>query len=107
MIAALLLLSSLTQAAPAFAPEKYEMKLVYVFEGSEPEFLFVVGQSGFKTVEKLKAWLETAPMGTELTWNPGCKRMGKEPLLSDDKAMDDFKKFLKKRKIKFTLVPSG
>ena len=100
--------------APAFVaaalepePVKRELQLIYVFEGSKPEFIFVIGQSGFKSVASLKRHLETWPRGSELRWAPGCERLGGEPLLSSDEDMGDFRKFLEQRGIRFVLVPSG
>jgi hypothetical protein len=89
------------------APMKYEMKLIYVFEGKEPEYIFVIGNSGFKSIETLKQFLRSLPAGSEITWNPGCRRLGNEPLLSSEKEMDSFKIFLKSKGIKFKLIPSG
>ena len=88
-------------------PVQREIQLIYVFEGETPEFLFVIGQSGFKSVESLKKHLETWPPGSELKWAPGCIRFGGEPLLSSQTEMEAFRAFLEQRKIKFVLVPSG
>jgi len=83
------------------------MKLVYIFEGKEPEYIFVIGNSGFKSIETLKIFLGCLPAGSEITWNPGCRRFGNEPLLSSEKEMDSFQKYLKGKGIKFKLIPSG
>lgn len=89
------------------APEKYELKLVYVFEHAEAEFIFVIGNSGFKSVDRLKQFLGGLPKGSEITWAPGCDRLGNEPLLSSEKDMKSFRSFLERRGIKFVLVPAG
>ena len=89
------------------APAKYELALVYVWEGEAPEFLFVVGSSGFKSVETLKRFLGELPPGSEVTWAPGCERLGNEPLLSSEREMGLFREFLAERRIRFTLIPSG
>ena len=100
-------------AAPATAadsrpqPVKRELQLIYVFEGSKPEFIFVIGQSGFKSVTSLEEHLKTWAPGSELTWAPGCVRVGGEPLLSSEREMKDFRDFLAERGIRFVLVPSG
>jgi len=87
-------------------PPVYELKLVYV--GEEPiEYLFVVGNCGFRTVGALKAFLTRLPAGTRLTWSPGCIRFGHEPLLSSEEEMEDFRRFCLEHGIEFTLVPSG
>lgn len=92
---------------PDKQPVKRELQLIYVFEGKEPEFIFVIGQSGFKSVAALKEHLKTWAPGSELRWAPGCERLGKEPLLSSERDMQAFRKFLEERKIRFVLVPSG
>jgi hypothetical protein len=112
MLAALLLLSVLA-ASPAGAddarePAELEMQLVYIFEDRpDPGYVFVIGQSGFRSVESLKKYLATLPRGTELRWAPGCKRFGGEPLLSSEKDMKDFEAFLSGHGIRFVLVPGG
>lgn len=88
-------------------PTKGELQLIYVFEGPKIEFLFVIGQVGFKSVTALERHLESWAPGSELKWAPGCERLGEEPLLSSEKDMKAFRAFLTKRGIHFTLVPSG
>ena len=88
-------------------PIKGELKLIYVFDGPKTEFILVIGQSGFKSANSLKQYLETWPPGSELKWAPGCSRLGGEPLLSSEREMRNFRAFLQKRSIKFVLVPAG
>ncbi len=88
-------------------PQKYELRLIYIFEQKEPEYIFTIGDSGFKTVDSLKNFLGSLPAGSEVKWAPGCTRFGKEPLLSSEKDMDEFRSFLKKKGITFVLVPAG
>jgi len=88
-------------------PVKRELQLIYVFEGEKPEFIFVIGQSGFKSVASLEEHLKTWAPGSELKWAPGCVRVGGEPLLSSEQEMQGFRDFLAERGIRFVLVPSG
>jgi hypothetical protein len=88
-------------------PPVYELSLVYIFEAPEPEFLFVIGNSGFRTVSSLKAFLASRPEGTTLRWSPGCERLGGEPLLSSESEMEEFKAFCLENHINFVLVRSG
>jgi hypothetical protein len=98
---------------PAFAgqatpePLKIELKLIHIFEGPEPTHLFVIGDSGFTTVESLKGFLSTLPAGSEIKWAPGCMKFGKEPLLSSEKDLEAFKLFLKREGLSLRLIPSG
>lgn len=89
------------------APRTVDLELIYVFDEGKTEYMFVVGQGGFKTVEKLQDYLSTLPKGSEVKWAPGCERFGDEPLLSNEKDMKAFQKFLKSKNLKFTLVPAG
>lgn len=93
-----------TQPQP---PPKYRMELVYVFEGSATEFIFVVGNAGFRSVAALKNYVGNLPSGSKLEWAPGCMRLGGEPLLSSDQEMEEFKAFCAEKNIDFVLVPSG
>ena len=93
--------------ALAQPPTTYELKLVHIFEGAQTEHVFVVGESGFRSVESLKAFLATLPKGSEVRWAPGCVRFGNEPLLSSEADLAAFRAFLDKKGIKLTLVPSG
>ena len=89
------------------SPVQYELRLIHIFEGKEPQHVFVIGDSGFTSVDSLKAFLGTLPSGSEIKWAPGCERFGKEPLLSSEKDLEEFKTFLKEKGISFVLVPSG
>ena len=89
------------------SPVKYELRLIHIFEGKELQHIFVIGDSGFTSVESLKEFLGTLPAGSEIKWAPGCERFGKEPLLSSEKDLEEFKTFLKEKGISFVLVPSG
>ena len=88
-------------------PPKYRIELVYIFAADSPEFIFVIGSVGFKSVASLKKFLSNLPSGSTLEWAPGCKRVGGEPLLSSDQEMEEFKAFCAERGINFILIPSG
>lgn len=93
-------------AQPQPAP-KYQMELVYIFEPGSTEFIFVIGNVGFKSVASLKNYVSTLPLGSTLEWAPGCQRRGGEPLLSAELEMEEFKAFCVEKNINFVLVPSG
>ena len=100
------LIVSVALAARA-EPLVYELRLVYIFEAVPTEYVFVIGNSGFKTVESLEKFVATLPAGTTIRWAPGCERFGDEPLLSSDKDMARFVAFCRAHQINFVLVPSG
>jgi hypothetical protein len=83
------------------------MELVYIFGEGSPEFIFVIGNVGFKSVASLKNYLSNLPPGSILEWAPGCRQIGNEPLLSSEQELEDFKAFCVERGISFILVPSG
>ena len=88
-------------------PPKYRMELVYVFDGDRTEYIFVIGNSGFKTVPALKEFIGRLSAGTRLEWAPGCKRLGDEPLLSSEEEMVEFRRFCEEKGVEFVLIPSG
>ena len=108
-IAALIsnLLSGPAVAQSQEEPPAYELRLVYLFDGPETEFVFVIGNTGFRSAAALREFLASRPVGTALRWSPGCIRMGGEPLLSSDSEMDEFRDFCREHGIEFVLVPSG
>lgn len=95
------------ESARTQSPPQHRMELVYVFEAGSTQFVFVVGNVGFKSVASLKSFLCSLPPGSTLEWAPGCVRVGGEPLLSSEQEMEDFRAFCAEREIKFVLVPSG
>jgi hypothetical protein len=88
-------------------PPKYRLELVYIFEATPTEYIFLVGNIGFKSVASLKKFLSDLPPGSILEWSPGCLRQGGEPLLSSAQDMEDFKAFCAEKEISFILVPAG
>jgi hypothetical protein len=88
-------------------PAKYRMELIYIFDTGSTEFIFVIGNVGFKSVTSLKNFVGNLPAGSTLEWAPGCRRLGGEPFLSSEQEIADFKVFCEKRDITFILVPSG
>lgn len=70
---------------------------------------FVEGatKSSFPTVEALRAFLTQQPKGTRLTWDPGCKRIGNEPLLENEKDLAAFKAFCAEHGLELVILPGG
>lgn len=77
---------------PKRVPANLTMTLAEIADAGEPrQFLFVInGVVAYKTIDGLKKALKDFPAGSKLTWDPGCCRIGDEPLLSSEKAMKDF-----------------
>lgn len=102
---AIMVLSLMTGTVSAQQPRKLSLELIWVSETNA--HIFVVGGVGFQSVASLKKFLGEQPAGTVVEWSPGCLRMGNEPLLSSEKDLNEFRKYLEERSIKFVLVPSG
>ena len=88
-------------------PPKYRMELVYIFETGSTQYIFVIGNIGFRSVASLKNYVGNLPPGSTLEWAPRCRRLGGEPLLSSDYEIEKFKAFCTEKNINFVLVPSG
>lgn len=83
---------------------KYVINLIWISGTQPPEYIFVTnGSVGFKTIDSLKKFVTGLPKGSILQWNPGCKRLGDEPLLSSRGEMEDFENFCKEQGIIFNL----
>ena len=104
---ALLMRADAQETTQLQSPPKYKMDLVRIIDTEAAEYIFVIGNLGFKSVDSLKTFLGSLPPGSDLEWAPGCRRMGNEPLLSSEQEMEDFKQFCRAKNIRFVLIPSG
>jgi hypothetical protein len=89
------------------SPQRHDLVLVRIIDAGKPQFVFVVGEVGFRTVAGLKSFVQSLPKDSVLHWVSGCMRSGDEPLLSSDAAMEDFQRHCSKHGVKLVLVPSG
>lgn len=87
-------------AAPVAEVHTYRMQLVRVIYTKPQEWMFVVGQAGFKSMDDLKRFISTMRAGSILEWSVGDLRFGDEPLLSSEKDMAEFKKFCESKNVK-------
>ena len=88
-------------------PLTYKMQLIYIFEADHTEYIFAVGQSGFRSVEALKKFIASLPKGSVIEFQSTCRRTGGEPLISSEKELADFKTFCAANGIEFVWIPSG
>ena len=90
-------------------PEQITLSLAWVADAGEPhQYVFVInGIVAYRTYEGLKQYLQQLPRGSTLTWNPGCSRLGDEPLLNSNEEMQKFKDFCETHGITLVLIPSG
>lgn len=93
--------------AQASTPPEHRMDLIYAFDGKMPRFSFSIDALRFDSVETLKTYLARLPRGSVVTWSPGCRRLGGEPLLSSLREMEEFRAFLEAHGIRLNLIPSG
>jgi hypothetical protein len=91
------------------APITYQLILAQYEDtfGGKPEYVFIIGQTAFRSFEALKKTIAAFPKGSVLKWAPGCVRTGGEPLLSSKEDMDAFKEYCSSIGIQFLLIPSG
>lgn len=84
-------------------------KLVLEVEWDPEENVEVIVAEGqmFRSVDTLKKFLDKKPTGTTIVWDPGCVRIGNNPILSSVKEVRELKTFLDKRGIKLVLSNSG
>jgi hypothetical protein len=69
--------------------------------------VFVVGGQKFGTIDALKTFLDKQAAGTTVVWDPGCVRIGNNPLLSSEKEKTELRNYLEKRSIKLVIMPTG
>ncbi len=120
-LAAGLLLGVLTPAlTPIFAGEPaatpvvstapaYTMSIACfsdTLSSEKREWIFVLGGVAFRSLDALKEGVSHFPKGSTLTWAPGCKRIGGEPLETEAE-LKAFAEHCAAHGIKFVLVPSG
>jgi hypothetical protein len=94
-------------AAASTAPA-YTMSIACFSDtlGKKPEWIFVLGTVAFRSLDDLKKAITHFPKGSTLTWAPGCKRIGGEPL-SGEGELNAFRAHCEAHGIRFILVPSG
>lgn len=86
---------------------RYEMQLIWLAGTRPPEYVFAVGKVGFRSLDAFKEFLGRLPMGSTLVWDPGCTRMGDEPLLSSQEEMERFRAYCGAKGLNFVLTPGG
>ena len=77
------------------------------WDPEENEEVIVAEGQMFKSVETLKKFLDNKPSGTTVVWDPGCVRIGKNPILSSVKEIRELKNYLEKRGIKLVVSNTG
>jgi hypothetical protein len=94
--------SWLTALPPASTP-RLELRLELV----NSVWQFAIAGKALANVAALRAFLEQQPKGTTVTWDPGCRRLGNEPLLSNEKDLAAFKAFCAAHGIELVIKPGG
>ena len=115
VIALLLLLTAhprTVRSAPSTQPStKYRLTRQGVAGLTSPQFVFIIvtpeDYPWVATYEKLQWMVEKAvPAGGTLDWNPGCERIGGEPLETAEE-VDGLKAFCSQHGIHFVQQPGG
>ena len=89
--------------------QKLTMSLAYIADSGVEKQKYVIvinGSLAFMSTEGFLEYVGKLPAGTELTWAPGCCRIGNEPFLSSEVDMGKLQKILSDRKVIFIRVPS-
>jgi hypothetical protein len=74
--------------------------------GQNTEYVFIMGNAAYRSVDELKKGVLAYPKGSQITWSPGCMVSGGEPLQTE-KERSDFESFCKKQNVTLVIVPSG
>ncbi|CAM2774630.1 hypothetical protein [Rariglobus hedericola] len=87
-------------------PLKFVLQQISTFNLSKRifEFTLKLGNSTYASFEELKVAITQLPAGTQITWDPGCDRIGGEPLHTHWK---EFKALCEKQGIVLVVIPSG
>lgn len=102
------------EGPPATAPKaaaKYRLTRQGVAGLASPKFVFVIvtpqGVPWVATAEKLH-WMvgQAVPADATLEWDPGCKRIGGEPLETAEE-LEALGSFCAERRVKFVVIPAG
>jgi hypothetical protein len=88
------------------APLKFELQQTSKFNLTKRifEFELKLGSSTYASFAELKAAITKLPKGTQITWAPGCFRMGGEPL---DTHWKEFTALCEQQGIILVVIPSG
>jgi hypothetical protein len=90
-------------------PQAYTMSTVCFSDTiatKRPEWIFIIGGTAYRSLDALKERITHLPTGSTLTWDPGCIRIGGEPLTSAED-LQAFEAHCKTHGIRFVRVPSG
>lgn len=83
------------------------LDIVPLLDTTPRRFVFVIGGIGYETMDGLRMHVEVMPKDQVIVLDPGCKRLGGEPLLEFEEEMAAFKAFVKKNGVTLKIIPSG
>ena len=83
------------------------LDIVPVLDATPRRFVFVIGGAAFETLDGLKDYLSAMPKGRTLVLDPGCLRLGGEPLIDSNEEMAAFQAFLATIGVQLKIIPSG
>ena len=104
-VLALIAMSAIASAQQSLIAKKLILGVDWVPEANV-EVLVTEGRR-FNSVTSLKKYLGKQPAGSTVEWDPGCVRVGNNPLLSSGEEINDLREFLEKRGITFVVFPAG
>ena len=73
----------------------------------EPKpWVIILNTIAYRDLDGLKAGLDLLPAGTVVTWEPGCLRMGGEPLVSPEETAE-LTRYCAARGLVLKIIPAG
>lgn len=74
--------------------------------GKKPEYVLLMGNLAYRSIEELKKGVSRLPKGTRITWAPSCCLTGGEPLHNEE-GFSDLRDHCREKGIEFVVIPSG
>jgi hypothetical protein len=83
------------------------LDIVPVLDATPRRFVFVLGGVAYETKAGLFAHVEAMPKGSTMVLDPGCRRMGGEPLIDSESEMAELEAHAKKHGVNLKVIPAG
>lgn len=85
----------------------YRLEIVPVLDVVPIRFVMILAGGAYETVAGLSAHLDALPKGSTIVLDPGCLRMGGEPLIDDAAELKSFESACHAKGVALKIIPSG